>query len=362
MANKSKQETQNITEEKKDIFQVWADNYNGFLKMWGDSHLNLYKPWVESMGELSDKFASISEDSVPEKYKEFYDNWMETYKKTFGKYYSLPTPKSNKEILEKLVSSAEKSNKLYRSMIEELEENSNKTRELLLNEQDSTKYKECYNMWMKSYEKMFDEYLVEPAVEGTKEIFGNYPGIPEVYSDTHKHMSRLWKDSYDRLYMPMVESMLELSDKISEISKGNASPGAYKDFYNMWATTYKENFGALFENNSGKFSKETFEHFLHSTTIYLDMYRSWITALEKMSEKSLEISSFGDPDAYREFCDLWIKMYQKAFESFFEDMPMVGPMKETMEPVKVAAKTYSDTFVEMSRLWMNQSFNPGNRN
>ncbi len=60
---------------KTDVYSIWTKNYTGFLKMWGDSHLKLYKPWVESMGEISEKAALISQDTMPEKYKEFYNEW-----------------------------------------------------------------------------------------------------------------------------------------------------------------------------------------------------------------------------------------------------------------------------------------------
>ncbi|HEY9204967.1 MAG TPA: hypothetical protein VIO58_03510, partial [Candidatus Methanoperedens sp.] len=80
---------------------------------------------------------------------EFYDEWINTCQNTFGKFYPIPTLKSNKETLEKFLSSAEESNKLYRSWIAELEENSRATRGIMQGEQP-VKYKECYDMWMKS--------------------------------------------------------------------------------------------------------------------------------------------------------------------------------------------------------------------
>jgi hypothetical protein len=34
-------------------------------------------------------------------------------------------------------------------------------------------------------------------------------------------------------------------------------------------------------------------------------------------------------------------------------MPTIGgPMKEIMEPVKIMAKMYADTFVKMSKMWV----------
>jgi hypothetical protein len=84
------------------------------------------------------------------------------------------------------------------------------------------------------------------------------------------------------------------------------------------------------------------------------MYKSWISALEKMSEKGKEMSlQNSDPNAFKEFNNLWLKMYEKAFDSFFDDMPTVdGPMKEVMEPVKIMAKMYADTFIKMSKMWV----------
>ncbi len=108
---------------------------------------------------------------------------------------------------------------------------------------------------------------------------------------------------------------VKLSEKVSEISKGNASPEAYKEFYKLWIDTYKEIFGR-------QPSKEVFENFARSTRIHLNMLKSWIATFEKLSEKAREISKqTTDPEASKEFYDSWVKTYEKAFHSFFEDMP-----------------------------------------
>ena len=356
-----KTEERRDTHQKTDVYNVWAENYTGFLRLWGDSHLKLYKPWVESMSEMSEKAVLISQDAVPERYKEFYDEWMRTYQHTFGKFYPLPAQNSSKETLEKLLESAEESNRLYRSWIAELEENSKKTLEIMRGNPDHAKYKECYDIWMRSYEKMLDDLHALPAVEQTKEMLTE-TGVPDIFSGTHTQMAKLWKDSYSRIYKPWIESMFRLSEKAAEISKGKASAGDYKEFYNLWMDTYQENFSRLLDGSSAKSSKEAFENFLQNASIYLNMYKSWISALEKVSEKSKELSSLtASPEAYKEFCDLWIKMYEKAFDSFFDDMPMIGPMKETMEPVKIAARAYTDAYIKMSRAWAKSSFNAASR-
>jgi len=359
------------TEERKDmneekIFKTWADSYTAVSKMWEDSYLNLYKPWIESTGEMLDKTSLLSKELTPQKYREFYDEWIKTYQNTFGKFYPIPTLKSNKEILEKFISNSEESNKLYRSWIAQLEGNSRKTKEILQGEPDPAKHKECYDMWMKSYEKIFDEFLELHAQESTKEIFGNYMGIPDIYSGSFLHLSKLWKKSYAQLWGPLNESMLKISGKMAEISRGDAGPEAYKEFYSLWMDTYQEIYGK--QIHSMEPSREMFDDFVESTNIYLSMYKSWIVALEKMLEKAIEMSKQNsDPEGYKKFYDLWVRTYEKAFDSFFEDMPTVGgPMKDIMEPVKVIAKMYADTFTKMSKTWVKSDFGsasayPGNK-
>lgn len=340
-------------EEQKDIFTTWADSYTAVSKMWEDSYFKLYKPWLESTGELLERSAELSKEAAPQKYKEFYDEWMKTYQATFGKFYPVPTLESTKEMLEKFLSGAEESNKLYRSWTAELEENSRKTREILKGKPDPAHYKAGYDMWMKSYEKIFSGLLNLPAMVGTKELFEKYTGMPDIYSESFVQMSKLWKDSFARLHEPWIESLSKLSGKMAEISRGDASPEAYKEFYNLWLDTYQKTYGKTFDFQSMRPSKEFFEDFMQSTTIYLDVYKSWIETLEKLSEKAREISKqTADPKAYQEFSTLWVKMYEKAFSSFFEDMPLAGPMKEMMEPAKIMAKIYRDTFSMMAKTWV----------
>jgi hypothetical protein len=351
MVRKS-EERKDIHEEKKDIFKIWADSYMGTSKLWEDSYLKLYKPWLESTGELFEKAALLPKDATPKQFKEFYDEWMKTYQNTFGDFYPIPTVKSNKETLEKLLLSAEESNKLYRSWIARLDENSQKTREVLQIEQDPAKYKEVYDMWMKSYGKIFDELLELPARENIKEAFENYTGVPDFYSETFLRISKLWKNSYAKLYEPWTASISKLSEKAAEISRGDASPEAYKEFYTLWLDTHQETYGKLIDFRSPP-SKEVFANFAQSANSYMSIYKSWIAALEKISEKAEELSKrTPDPEAFKEFYNLWAKTYEKAFDSFFEDTPTVGPMKELLEPVKNAAKLYADTFTKMSKLWM----------
>ncbi|MCZ7395525.1 MAG: hypothetical protein ABOK23_13470 [Candidatus Methanoperedens sp.] len=347
------EERKDIHEEKKDIFKTCEDSYTAVSKMWEDSYLKLYKPWFESTEALFGKAFELSKDATPEKFKEFYGEWMKTSQNSFGKFYEIPTLESNKETFEKLLSSAEESNKIYRSWIAELEENSRATREVLQGEADPAKYKGVYEMWIKSYGKMLDELLTLPLRQNMKEIFENITGVPDFYSETFEQISKLWKDSYAKLYVPYIDSMLKLSAKSAEISRGNASPEAYKEFYTLWMNTYQETYGRLFDAQSMRPSKEVLEYFLRSANVNLNLYKSWIATLEKLSQKAKELSEqSADPETNKEFYNLWAQTYEKAFDNFFENTPTVSPFKEILEPVKNAAKIYADVFTSISKMWV----------
>lgn len=351
MVNKSEERKEGLKEkstENKDISKT-AESHAAFSKMWDDSYLNLYKPWIESTMEMFEKTISISKEATPQKYREFYDDWIKTCQNYFGKFYPIPTLKSNKETLEKFLSSAEEFNKLYKSWISELEENSMKTKEILQGESDPAKYKECYDMWMKSYQKIFDELLEMPAKESTKEIFGHYMGIPDICSESFLQMPKLWKKSYEQFCRPLNESMLKLVEQMADICRGDADSKACKEFSTLWTEIYEKHIQPIP-------SKEMFDHFIQCTNIYVSMYKSWIAAIEEMSEKVKESSiQTSVPEGYKEFYNLWLKIYEKAFVSFFEDMPTIeGPMKEAMEPVKIVSKMYTDMFIKMSKMWVKQ--------
>jgi hypothetical protein len=335
-----------------DIHKIWSETYGSASKAWDESHSKLLKPWIELMGEMSDRTKEISINATPKNYKEFYNEWMKTYENSFGKFYpaSIPGPK---ETLENFIKISGESNKLYRTWIEESEENAKKTSELLKNGADPARFKECYEMWMKSYEKMSNDFIEQPAVKYQKQVFGDYTGIPDFYSETLVKMSTMWRDSFNRLYNPWIDTMQKLSMNIEKISKGNAEPQTYKEFFDLWANTYKKNFKNMFDPQSSISSREAIENFIETSEMSLNLYKSWIVALENMHEKFKDHSKIEtEPGAYIEFFNLWVKMHEKALEDVFDKMPMVSPVKEMMEPIRDACKIYARASIKMSKMWM----------
>lgn len=344
-------------EQNENIFNTWIESYTAISRMWEESYLKLYKPWLESTGELFEKAIDAASSNSSEKYKEFYETWAKTFQ---GKVdlRQVPTAETNKEILEKFLVGAEKSTDIYKNWITELEENSKLTREALKGETDPAKYKEVYDLWIKSYAKIFDELLTLPFRDNIREMFEKYTGIPDIYSDTFIKISKLWNDSYTKLYGTWMDSVLELSKKSEEISKGKGGPEAYKEFYVAWTNVYQKTYGKLLNVQSIQGSKKgelkaTFEAFAQSTQVYTDLYKSWMTTLEKLSIKSKELARQPkNQDVYKETCNMWIKLYQKAFDSFFDNMPTVSPFKECFTPVKNVANIYMDNLKKMSDFWV----------
>src|SRR5660398_174792 len=280
-------------DEKKDVFNALTDSYTAVSKLWRDSYIKLYKPWLESTGTLFEKAVHLSKGAAPEKYKEFYDEWVKTPLITFVKCYQFQLLNSIKE----------------------------------------------------GMGKIFDELLTLPFRQNIKEIFGNITGIPDIYSETFEQFSKQYKDSYIKLYGPWIESILKLNEKSAEISLGSAGTEGYKEFYTLWLNTYQETYGKLFDIKSATPSRNVFESFVESTDIYLNLFRSLITTLERISHKTRELSKqTSDPDINKELYDLWAKTYSKSFDSFFENTPTISPFKEFLEPVKNASKIYADTF------------------
>ncbi len=349
--------------ERKDIFRIWADSYGAISRIWEDSYVNLYKPWIESTGEMYSKMAELSKDAKPENYKSLYDEWVKTYQNGIGRFYPVQIQKSDREALEKFMLSAEESKDLIQSWITMLDETSNKTRELFQSIPDPKEYKQFYDIWISTYGKIFEGLLSLPTMEHTGEAFENYTGIHGIYLRSFAQISKIWRDSFTMLYWPLTDSMMRLYEKTTELSRGEVKPETYREFYDIWIDVYKDIFSRLFNVQSvSPATKDLLDSFLRSTDIYLSIYRSWMTALEKMSENTIDVSKrTTEPEIYRGFYSSWVQMYNKAFDDLFRYMPVARPMQNIMEPVKSAAKIYTDMFANISDMWLKSVFSSTTR-
>jgi hypothetical protein len=316
---------------------------------------------MDSAERITERAVELSKDATPEKYREFYDEWMGATRETLGKLFPQMNYDSSKEMLSKALDSAKEFSEVFQSLTVELNDNAAKTREILTNsptgpdifrERDLQRYRENYEMWMKTYEKVLDELISMPTKGNTKELLESYGGASSIYLVYLTQMAKLWKDAFSKLQNPWITSTMKIYDEALKISKGETGPEVYKEFYNTWKSAYQETYGQFLEEDSMMPSKDLIETFIQRTDAYLNMYKAWISALEKMSVKVRELSqNVADPEAVRELYSLWAKTYEKAFGEFFEHMPMIGPMDKMMEPIKNAAKMYADTMASMADTW-----------
>lgn len=345
------------TAERKDAFRMWTESYNTMSKVWQDSYMSMYNPWIESAGKLFDKASAVSMQTSPEKYKEFFEELVKTQQNSIDRLYLMPKAMTDRKSLETLITSAKEYTDMMRSWSAEIEENSKKTQKMLLGGAGPEDYKNSYGMWIKSYEKMFDEFLDMTTSKNTKDVFEAYMGMPNTYLTNLAEAARMWKASHSELYTPWVESTFDLSEKFSELSKGNAGPEKYKEFYDQWMSTYTETFAKMFPADMTKPSKEMVENMLRGMNNSTEMYGSWLIALEKMTEKMKGLlTNATDAESYREFYGLWFDTYQKAFNDFFELMPVVEPMKVLLDPLKKAARVQADTYSNATKMWMDATF------
>lgn len=345
------------TEKPSDAFRMWTESYTAVSKVWQESYADLYNPWVESAGKLFDMASKLPEQTSPEKYREFFEELVKTQQNTLGKLYPMPKAMTDSKTLEKLLAGAQESTDMMKSWSAELEENSRKTQKMLLGGASPEDYKNSYEMWIKSYEKMFDEFLVMMTSKNTKDVFEAYMGVPNIYLTNLAEAARMWKASFSDLYTPWAESTFELSEKFSELSKGNVSPEKYREFYDQWMNTYKDTFSKMFSADMAKPSKEMVEDMLRGMDNSTELYNSWLMALEKTTDKMKEMLTHAtEADSYREFYGQWFDTYGKAYKDFFELMPAVEPMKILLDPLKKAAQVQADTYANATKMWMDAKF------
>jgi DNA-binding transcriptional regulator YbjK len=340
--------------EDMNLLELWTEGYSAVTKMWEQSYVNLYNPWVESAGKLFDKAVELSKESTPDKYKEFYKELVDVQQNTLSKMYAVPKGMTDKETLENMTKVAQESNKLMKAWSQELTENTKRTQEMLTSGAAPENYGEFYDMWMKSYQKIIDQFTDLFASENMNEALSRYTGIPSALLTNYAELAKLWKQSYQNFISPLAESTSKLMSKFGDLTtKGEVSPEAYKEFYEQWMNTYREAYTRMFNFEYTQPSTEILESILKSTNAAMSAYKSWLAALEKMQGKMSDIlSRTSDPDAYKGLYDLWVKTFEKAFDDLFEFMPTFGPMKETMDLMKKSARIQADAYMNVSKGWM----------
>jgi class III poly(R)-hydroxyalkanoic acid synthase PhaE subunit len=134
-----------------------------------------YQPFIENWRKLSREFDEMVKGrSDPSRYKDFYSAFLRGYETTFGKFINMPMIGPSRQVLEKIHKSVDSFIKycgaivdftfvLYSPGKESIEELSKKASSILKGEVSQEKYKEFYDVLIKTFEDRFHQLFKTPA-------------------------------------------------------------------------------------------------------------------------------------------------------------------------------------------------------
>lgn len=333
---KAEKEPQVGGESPGGLYATWAECCMDFSRALQESYEAFFKPWLRA-AEKAAAVAAKPPKKGTEAYKKFYNPWFEAYKETFGK---IGEEALSGKFFEELVKSTNKNMRLYSSWVEDLGKLSDKTLSLMQNP-DPKKYWALCREWVEVYERIYSQSL-SPSFFDPMKISLRASGVPEEYINALLKLGLLWRESYEKLWKPWFDFGIRAGETLAAGEDG-------EELYKLWTETFLQGF----KNVSAMPSREDLEKFQESMNIYLELYRSYIKTIEKMTQRILS----SPEQSYRAYYDLWLDMYEKAFQGFFTAMPMLGPYKELFEPVRRSLDLYSRTWLNLSKFWVNSYLN-----
>jgi class III poly(R)-hydroxyalkanoic acid synthase PhaE subunit len=160
----------NITDMKE-----WAEGVKQSLENWQKMYQEDYRPMMDNWRKASEDALEMMKPGVaPAKSKEFYQAWMKGYESTFGKFLKMPMMGPSRNISDKIMKSVDAFIKycgstadfymvMYSPSASAVEELSKKASETLKGEVTPEKYKEFYELLLKTFEDKFYELFRTPA-------------------------------------------------------------------------------------------------------------------------------------------------------------------------------------------------------
>jgi len=109
---------------------------------------------------------------------------------------------------------------------------------------------EFVDLWLKTYEATYGRLIEMPAMGPMRE---KYEKVTKSIS-TAADLYSAWLESYLNFQNVFMEAMRRMHEKVAIQMKGEITPEAYKDFYEIWIETYSETFKEFLK--SGHFSSD----------------------------------------------------------------------------------------------------------
>lgn len=175
-------------------------NYAELAKLWKQSYQNFVAPLAESTSKLMAKFGDLTKAEVgPEAYKDFYEQWMNSYREAYTRMFNLQYEQPSTEMLESILKSTNTAMSAYKSWLGALEKLQAKMTEVMSKSTDPEAYKELYDLWVKTYEKAFNDlFEFMPAFGPMKESMDLMKKSAKIQADAYMNLSKGWMESATR--------------------------------------------------------------------------------------------------------------------------------------------------------------------
>jgi hypothetical protein len=167
-------------------------------------------------------------------------------------------------------------------------------------------------------------------------------------TDNYVGVSKIWDQSYTKLYKPWMDFMGESTGKMNEIPM-DAGHEKYKEFYDDWMKTYQNSFGTFYPTQVPT-PNETIENLVINAKESNKICMAWVNDVGENIKKTTEvINNCTDPVKYRVCLNMWRKSYEKMSEDLLA-LPAVKYQKEINKNLTVIPDFYSENFERTAQL------------
>lgn len=210
----------------------WSESVKKSLENFSQFYSQDYQSFVENWKKMSQEMDEIMKGkSDPAKYREFYNSWIKGYESSFGKFIKMPMVGPSRQVLDKIHKSIDSFMKycgaivdfnlvLYAPGKQSIEELSKNASSILKGEVSQEKYKEFYEILIKTFEDRFYQLFKTPAfshvlkttLEATMEFRkDHFAVVEEVLKSTPIITRSEINDVYQELY--------NLKKRVKELEK-----------------------------------------------------------------------------------------------------------------------------------------------
>jgi len=200
-----------------------------------------------------------------------------------------------------------------------------------------------------AYEKLAQDFMNPFVPEAMRPMLSSIMDIMKQYEATGKDLSKPWTE--------FAEKNAEAAKRLMQ---GDAT--AYNDFYKTLSNAYEESYGKIFKATGMGLTREQNEKIMGQFDTFFKMFISMSELMTLISNVSKEnmvsvIETYGklikegkQPQSFKEFYDLWVKVNEDAFVKVF-GTPQFSKIFCEFAQKACEYKIYSDKVLEQLLDW-----------